>query len=247
MRPEQLQREHYAKTAGSYEEDLGRTPEHEFALYLLLGLIDCIKCESVLDVGAGTGRGLRFLMNYRPKLRVIGIEPVEELRSIALASGIPRERLVGASGYAMPFADESFDVAMEFGVLHHVKNPGAVVDELLRVARYAVFLSDTNNLGQGSLLARIIKNGFYWTSLWSLFNFVRTLGRGYVFEPNDGLWYYYTVLSHFRQLEQRCHSVHVINTRRSSRTPWFSASHAAILATKPSIVNRCPFFAHLRS
>ena len=61
MRAEDLQRQHYANTATNYDETLGQSPEHELALYILLGLIDSIRAESVLDVGAGTGRGLRFL------------------------------------------------------------------------------------------------------------------------------------------------------------------------------------------
>ena len=117
---------------------------------------------------------------------------------------------------------------------------------MLRVARYGIVLSDTNNLGQGGVAGRLIKNAFYWAGLWKLFNAVRTRGRGFVYEPNDGLWYYYTVLSHFSKLKRSCHSVHVTNTRRSSMTHWFSASHAVVVATKGAITGRSPFFAHLK-
>ncbi len=245
MRPEQIQQKHYAETAKRYDDDLGATPEHELALYLLLGIVDSIRCESVLDVGAGTGRAIRFLQERRPSLKTFGVEPVGELRQAAYDSGISTERLIPGDGYYLPFKNESFDLVTEFGVLHHVKDPARVVEEMLRVARYAVFLSDTNNLGQGGIIGRLVKNACYWAGAWKLLSLLRTRGRGFVYEPNDGLWYYYSAFSHFRRLKRACHSVHVMNTRRTGVTPWFSASHVAVLATKPAIVTRSRFWTHL--
>jgi SAM-dependent methyltransferase len=246
MYSEELQRRHYAETARSYDSELGQSPEHELALYVLLGVIDSVKAESVLDVGAGTGRGLGFLMKHRPDLRIRGVEPVDELRSVAYTKGIPRDWLTAGSGYELPFSDGSFDIVTEFGVLHHVERPALFIREMLRVARYGVFLSDTNNLGEGEVGGRLIKNLFYWLGLWRLLSFIRTRGRGFIFEPHDGAWYYFTIFSHFPELRRKCHSVHVMNTRRTSRTHWFSASHAVIFATKTAAVERSPFYAHLK-
>ena len=246
MRSQEIQRRHYADTAPSYDMELGQSPEHELALYVLLGMVDSIKAESVLDVGSGTGRGLSFLMKHRPDLTICGIEPVDELRDVGYNKGIPRDWLTSGSGYEIPFPDASFDIVTEFGVLHHVERPELFVGEMLRVARYGVLLSDTNNLGQGGICGRLIKNLFYWLGLWRVLSFIRTQGRGFVFEPNDGVWYFYTVFSHFPELRRKCHSVHVMNTRRTSRTHWFSASHAVIFATKPTVVERSPFYAHLK-
>jgi SAM-dependent methyltransferase len=244
--PEEIQRRHYAETAASYDHELGHSPEHELALYLLLGLLDSIRAESLLDVGAGTGRGLKFLMEHRPNLAVRGIEPTDELRNVGYGKGLSKDVLIAGNGYELQFPDNSIDVVMELGVLHHVEKPEIVVREMLRVARYGVFLSDTNNLGQGRLSGRLIKNLFFWTGLWKTLSFIRTRGRGSVFEPNDGLWYYYTLFSHLPELTRQCHSIHVMNTRCNSMTPWFSASHAAIFATKHAITERGPFFSQLR-
>lgn len=52
---EEGQRREYAGTAASYDSELGQSPEHELALYVLLGVVDRIKVESVLDVGAAPG------------------------------------------------------------------------------------------------------------------------------------------------------------------------------------------------
>jgi SAM-dependent methyltransferase len=229
---EQEQAAHYAQTAGCYDDCLGQTPEHEMAQYILLGILASLKVTSLLDVGAGTGRAIRFFREHRPEMQIVGIEPSDAMRAVGHANGIPQSSLVRGDGRALPYPDSSFDVVTEFSALHHIANPAEVVSEMLRVARYAVFISDTNNLGQGSLLARLIKNSFYWSGLWRPFNYIRTRGKGYKNEPCDGVWYYYSAFSHFDSLLRKCRTVHVINTRRSSRTHWFSASHVALLAVK---------------
>jgi hypothetical protein len=47
------------------------------------------------------------------------------------------------------YADGAFDVVTAFAVLHHVRRHGRVISEMLRVARRAIFISDTNNYGRG--------------------------------------------------------------------------------------------------
>ena len=104
MRSQEIQRRHYADTAPSYDMELGQSPEHELALYVLLGIVDSINAESVLDVGSGTGRGLSFLMKNRPDLTIRGIEPVDELREVGYNKGIPRDWLTSGSGYEIPLS-----------------------------------------------------------------------------------------------------------------------------------------------
>lgn len=243
---ELTQASHYAETASSYDATLGQTPEHELAQYVLLGVMGSLKATSLLDVCAGTGRAIRFFREHRPEMKVVGIEPSDAMRAVGYAAGIPESCLLGGDGRNLPYADSSFDVVTEFGVLHHASDPVAVVSEMIRVARYAVFISDTNNLGQGGAPGRVIKNLFYWSGLWKPFNYVRTRRKGYAFEPSDGLWYYYTAFSHFHALLHKCHSVHVMNTRRSSRTHWFSASHVALLAVKKEAALAHAMFEFLR-
>jgi len=246
MHPEHLQRQHYAQTAHLYDVAVGNEPEHELALYLATGFIDSLKAESVLDVGAGTGRAIRFLRAHRPTLTTRGIEPVAELRRVAYDSGIPTDCLIAGDGYHLPFPDDSFDVVTEFGMLHHVADPESVVREMLRVARYGICLSDTNNIGQGQMVGRIIKTVCFTLGLWKALSFMRTGGRRSVYEPHDGLWYYYTVFSHLSDLRRRCNTIHVINTRGISIAPLFSASHALILATKRAALEKSPFYSQLR-
>ena len=126
----------------------------------VLSVIAALGAKSALDVGAGTGRTVQRPLRDAPGLqRVIGLEPVPELIAQARAKGIAADVLQQGDGRALPFADGSFDVVIETGVLHHVEEPRLVVREMLRVARRAVFLSDANRFGQGGLAARLRRSG----------------------------------------------------------------------------------------
>ena len=82
-----LQRAYYRETSSSYEsQHCGASGEHEVALAVLSGFIDLFRVRSVLDVGSGTGRALRFLKPRHPGVQFVGIEPVDELRAIGLLS-----------------------------------------------------------------------------------------------------------------------------------------------------------------
>lgn len=244
--PSEILRHHYAATANDYDRNFGETPEHDLAIRILYGLLDLVHAESLLDVGAGTGKALQFFAAKLPAMRSVGLEPNRALREVAAAKGIPASALLDGQGENIPFPDNSFDFVAEFGILHHVEDPDKVVQEMLRVARYGIFLSDTNNLGQGHLLGRVLKGLAFWSGLWKLSRFIRTRGKGFVVEPNDGLWYHYTLFQHYRFLRRHCNSVHLINTRRGGLVPWFSASHVAIFATKKEISQVRPLFVHLR-
>ena len=57
-----LQRQYYAETAENYDAmQLSPQDEHQFALSVLSAMIDYHGIRTVLDVGSGTGRALRFL------------------------------------------------------------------------------------------------------------------------------------------------------------------------------------------
>jgi SAM-dependent methyltransferase len=94
---------------------------------------------------------------------------------------------------ALPFSDASFDVVCEFATLHHAANPNAVVKEMLRVARKAVFISDSNRFWQGPWVARLLKLFLCRSKLWGLYTFLRTRGKGYRITEGDGLAYSYSV------------------------------------------------------
>lgn len=89
---------------------------------------------TVLDVGCGDGLLAAHLMRRRPALRIRGIEVLpREPTHIAV------ERF---DGRTLPYAAASFDVVMCIDVLHHARQPLALLREARRVARRAIVLKD---------------------------------------------------------------------------------------------------------
>lgn len=233
MSTERLQSEYYASTAAKYDAmHMADGDEHELALALFSGLITTVGGSSVLDVGSGTGRALRSLGQLNPSLRLQGVEPVAALREVAYSKGVPREMLVGGDGENLEFADDSFDWVCCFAVLHHVREPDALVREMLRVARVGVFISDSNNFGQGSRSARWVKGAARVTGLWPLVKWIRTRGKGYVISEGDGLFYPYSVFSSFELVNESCAKVMLWSTAPTGKSLLWSSPHLAVVGIK---------------
>lgn len=213
-----IQRDYYSRTANLYDEAHVER-EHVVALHLLAAFIEFSGITSVLDVGAGTGRAMRFLRNRFPQLIVKGIEPVAELREIAYRSGIPESDLIDGDGTALPFTDASFDLVCEFAVLHHVRRPEQVVEEMNRTAGKAVAISDANFMGQGHPFVRVLKWWLFHCRLWGLANYVKTKGKGYTISDGDGLAYSYTVYQNLSQLQRRWKRVNIVSTAGNADNP----------------------------
>lgn len=206
-----VQRDYYTRTAQAYD-DAHAEQEHLVALHLLAAFIEIAGVRSVLDVGAGTGRAMRFLRVKCPNITVKGIEPVAALRERGHSRGIPEQDLVDGDGSKIPFADGAFDLVCEFAVLHHVPHPALIVDEMNRVAAKAVAISDANFMGQGPTPVRLLKRVLYSCGLWPLAVYIKTNGKGYTISEGDGLAYSYTVFQNLAQLRNRWPRVNVIST-----------------------------------
>jgi ubiquinone/menaquinone biosynthesis C-methylase UbiE len=188
------------------------------------------KLTSLLDVGTGTGRAVTFLRRTHPGAFVIGIEPAVPLLARAQAKlEINGVGLASASGYQLPFGDASLDAVCQFGVLHHVKDPNAVVREMMRVAKRAVFLSDSNRFGQGPLPARLVKLLLAQCGLWPAANFVKTRGTGYTITAGDGLAYSYSVYDSFATLRAWADRLVLVPTSRVASQMASPAKHGAWL------------------
>lgn len=228
-----LQRKYYAETAQDYDAmQLAPHDEHQFALSVLSAMIDYHGIRSVLDVGSGTGRALRYLKARHPHVRFVGIEPVEALRHVGHAAGLAAEELTDGDVNALAFADGEFDLVCEFAVLHHVPHPARAVGEMLRVARKAIFISDANNFGQGGKLTRCFKQAINALGLWRAFDWLRTQGRGYHVSAGDGIFYSYSVYNNYRQVRAACQTVHQFNTVDAGISLAGSAPHVVLFGIK---------------
>ncbi len=229
------QRRYYTETAAEYDAahlEVERDLEHGLALALLVGAIDHLGIDSVLDVGAGTGRTVSHLLARFPKLRVVGVEPVAALREQGHAKGIGPELLTDGDGERLAYPDGSFDLVCEFATLHHVPRPSLVVAEMLRVAKKAVFISDSNSIGQGSAPARLLKRTSRALGLWPLLVLAKTRGKGYHYSEGDGIFYPYSVFDNDEQVRRACRSVHILNTAPAGIDPRSTSPHVALLGIK---------------
>ena len=105
--------------------------------HLFLEALDALEPESVLDLGAGTGWILEHC--ERRGVRGYGLEASgERLRELAAS-----ERKVAlAEGEHAPFTDGAVEVVALRHVLHHCRQPEAVMGEAARIARRAIVISE---------------------------------------------------------------------------------------------------------
>jgi ubiquinone/menaquinone biosynthesis C-methylase UbiE len=219
----EIQRRYYTDTATRYEDmHANEGAGDPFAHKYVRAILELVEAKSVLDVGTATGRGLRALRNLVPDAFLCGIEPVPALLDIARRNDILRfGSLVRGSGMALPFADASFDVVCESAVLHHVHDPNGMVQEMLRVAKKAVLIMDSNRFGQGAFPLRIAKLAMYKTGTWDAFNWIRTKGKGYRITPGDGLSYSYSVYDSYPLLAKWADRLVMIPFSEEKSSSWF--------------------------
>jgi len=108
-----------------------------------------------------------------------------------------------------------------FAILHHVQQPDVVVKEMLRVAKKAVLISDSNRFGQGGLLARLAKLAMYKTKTWSAFDWLRTKGKGYRITDGDGVSYSYSAYDSFDLLASWVDRLMVLPADGGKVRSWF--------------------------
>lgn len=113
-----------------HDEDSGRRAEQE--VEQLLGS-PLLAGQVVLDVGCGTGWFAAGLQRARPDVRVIGLDLSAGMLGKARQAGA--DRLVQGDASRLPLTDESVDVVVGRGVLHHLPDPAAALIEWRRVVR----------------------------------------------------------------------------------------------------------------
>jgi len=105
---------------------------------------DCSNC-SFLELGAGTGELSRAILNDNKGQ--IGRYVVSEYFDEGVA-WLKKVGLEAVKEDAMQISqeDQSFDVCVEFDIMHHVENPRKMAKEMMRVARGSCLLVESNGL-----------------------------------------------------------------------------------------------------
>ncbi|GCF01627.1 hypothetical protein ZYGM_000569 [Zygosaccharomyces mellis] len=93
--------------------------------------------DVVLDVGCGPGSITLDLANYVPNGKVVGIEPTRELIDECVRNTNKQTNVEFklASGYNIPFSDNTFDIVHCHQVLIHLEDPILVLKEMRRVCK----------------------------------------------------------------------------------------------------------------
>ena len=104
---------------------------------------------------------------------------------------------------------------------------------MLRVAKKGIFISDSNNFGQGSRISRAMKQILNAMRVWNIADFVKTGGKGYTLSEGDGLAYSYSAFNNLKQISRMC-DVYTFNTLPAGANHYRTASHVGLLGIKRS-------------
>ncbi|HSE19116.1 MAG TPA: methyltransferase domain-containing protein [Pyrinomonadaceae bacterium] len=125
-----------ADTAHSFGYEWHRFPEmyeeweKQFLNYMQPHAADFFPGKKILDAGCGNGRFAYYAAKYGAEVWAIDLGPaVEVARRNTQSRNV---HVVQADLHNPPFALESFDFIYSFGVLHHLPNPEAAFQNLLR-------------------------------------------------------------------------------------------------------------------
>ena len=111
--------------------------------------------QRVLDVGAGTGALTRELV--RRGATVVALEPSPEFTR-ALRSRLPRIEVHEAPAEELPFADDSFDIALAQLVVAFMDDAGAAMREFGRVAhRVAICMWGVEEVQMFAAIGRVAR------------------------------------------------------------------------------------------
>lgn len=105
---------------------------HLYGRFLLPA--DFLRGKVVADIGCGNGRIGRLIV--RDCQRYIGLDMSDSLTAFpSYIEGFENVTLVRASATDLPLEDESVDVALCWGVVHHTDRPEKTFAELVRIVK----------------------------------------------------------------------------------------------------------------
>ncbi len=90
--------------------------------------VDDVRGRTVADIGSGTGRIVNMLLDAGAA-HVTALEPSESFAVVAAntAARAGKVEVICGDGMAIP-QGRDFDLVVSIGVLHHVENPGPIID-----------------------------------------------------------------------------------------------------------------------
>ncbi len=126
---------------------------------LFIELAQPRKGERVLDVGCGTGRYLKWLLDRGTEC--IGVDISLDMLSVAAERLGSQDawRLVVADACKLPFADKAFDLSFAATTFEFLSFPAQALAEMARVTRSRIFIGVLNRLSPVYLYERATRSG----------------------------------------------------------------------------------------
>ncbi len=113
-------------------------------LNLVKKLLDFVELDDetdFLEIGCGNGNVSKYIAkNYIGNVIATDIDSEQIAADSRSSSNISNLTFQIADAIDLPFKDESFDVIISFGVLHHVKGWQKALTEIIRVLRPGGYL-----------------------------------------------------------------------------------------------------------
>ncbi len=160
------------KPANRFAMDL----EHD----LMMGMMQPMRLDTVLDIGCGGGGTTSFLV--RKGMNVTGLDPSGPVLETASEKVAHRADLHRGFAEDLPFDDNSFHYVCLFKTLEFVDDPRKAMEEACRVAKYGVFVGMVNPCsfrGGGLRIRRLFGGTVYrharFLSLWELKGMIREI------------------------------------------------------------------------
>jgi ubiquinone/menaquinone biosynthesis C-methylase UbiE len=186
---------YYASTASDYNHwhaDLSVKGSHNFAVSHLLAVVKANGYKNVLDVCCGTGRATKACLEHGIEAHGVDISP-ELINEGIRQWGLPATALTCADATQLPFADKHFDVSCVLGALHHSAVPERIIEEMLRVTRHAMIISDSGNQLAGGVKTILQKLGLFNVVYRMIFHRAPRTTRRASVSATDGPAYVFSI------------------------------------------------------
>ncbi len=126
------------------------------------------RTDTILEIGCGQGAGARIICDLFSPQQYVGIDldPKMVERARRKERGLKNALFLQGDAARLPFTDSSFDLAIDFGIIHHVPNWREALAELHRTlnANGELFFEElpveTWERGIGKPLKRLLEHPY---------------------------------------------------------------------------------------
>ncbi len=92
------------------------------------------RTDTILEIGCGQGAGARIIYDLFSPQRYVGIDLDSKMvaRAKKRQRGLDNALFLQGDAAQLPFIDSTFDLAIDFGIIHHIPNWRDALAELYR-------------------------------------------------------------------------------------------------------------------